>query len=172
MTGEIDIRPLVDADAAALLDLLRLVAGVAGAGLARQPDEFSADYAAAVVRRAAAGVALGAFADGMLVGTIHCARMEPRQFAHVLTDLTVAVSPRVQGAGVGSRLFADLFARVEREMPGIRRVELVCRSGNEAAIRLYARLGFVAEGRFADRVVLPDGQVEDDIAMAKFFRRG
>jgi RimJ/RimL family protein N-acetyltransferase len=32
--------------------------------------------------------------------------------------------------------------------------------------RLYQRLGFVEEGRFRDRIRLPDGTFVDDIAMA------
>jgi ribosomal protein S18 acetylase RimI-like enzyme len=40
------------------------------------------------------------------------------------------------------------------------------RAGNTDAIRLYQRLGFKIEGRFVGRVYLPDGTVEDDIAMA------
>lgn len=167
MTDGIDIRTLQTGDGAAMLALLRQVAAVPGSGLAREPDEFSVAYADAVITRAQSGVALGAFDGDALLGVVHCVRMEPRQFAHVMTDLTVAVSPLAQGRGVGSRLFAALFDTIATEHPGVTRLELVSRSGNEAAIRLYARLGFVEEGRFAGRVVLADGTVEDDIPMAK-----
>jgi len=46
------------------------------------------------------------------------------------------------------------------------KVELLVRATNERAIRLYRALGFVEEGRFRDRVRLPDGTLVDDIAMA------
>ena len=55
-----------------------------------------------------------------------------------------------------------------RKLPGLTRVELFCREGNTRAVRLYQRLGFVIEGRFVRRVVLADGTVEDDLAMARF----
>ena len=41
----------------------------------------------------------------------------------------------------------------------------MAREGNIDAIRLYERLGFVMEGRFVQRVRMPDGRLEDDIAM-------
>jgi putative acetyltransferase len=50
----------------------------------------------------------------------------------------------------------------------LRKVELLVRDSNRDAIRLYQRLGFVEEGRFRDRVRLPDGTFVDDIAMAWF----
>ena len=106
-------------------------------------------------------------------------RRDPRRahaargsFNHVLTDLTVAVHPQAQGRGVGSRLFAALFEAAARLTPPATRIELVARTGNAAAIRLYERLGFRAEGRFVGRVRLPDGSIEDDIPMARITDAG
>jgi putative acetyltransferase len=92
--------------------------------------------------------------------------MAPAQFNHVLTDLTVAVHPDWQGKGLGSLLFQALIAAARDLRPAITRIELMAREGNDGAIRLYQRLGFKIEGRFAGRVHLPDGRIEDDIAMA------
>jgi putative acetyltransferase len=85
----------------------------------------------------------------------------------VLSDLTVAVHPHARGQGLGTRLFQALFDRAARLTPPIERIELAAREGNAAAIRLYERLGFEVEGRFRGRVRLPDGTVEDDVAMAR-----
>jgi ribosomal protein S18 acetylase RimI-like enzyme len=111
------------------------------------------------------GVALTAWIGGALAGEIHASRYTPRQFAHNLTDLTVAVHPDAQGRGVGAALFEALFAEAGKLSPAIERVELLCREGNTGALRLYERLGFVVEGRFPRRVRLKDGTVEDDLAM-------
>lgn len=137
-------------------------------GLARQPDEIDSSTVRPFLERAAKdGVSRAAFAgDGTLVAEIHALRMAPRQFQHVLTDLTLAVHPDWQGRGLGSRLFAQLIAAARGLEPKVTRIELMARAGNAGAIRLYERLGFRIEGRFAARVHLPDGQVEDDIAMA------
>jgi putative acetyltransferase len=86
----------------------------------------------------------------------------------VLTDLTIAVHPRIQGRGAGRLLFESLFAQAALLTPRITRIELVCRSGNVRALRLYESLGFEAEGRFKERVRLADGTLEDDIPMVRW----
>ena len=163
-----NLRAMSLADADAVVALYQAVAAMPGSGLARQRDEISREYITGFLAPALkGGVSLGAFASDALVGEIHATRIGPRQFAHVLTDLTVAVHPDVQGRGVGSRLFGALFESATKLVPRATRIELVARSGNTAALRLYERLGFRAEGRFQGRVRLPDGQIEDDIPMAR-----
>lgn len=150
-----------------VLTLYRRVSAKGG-GLARKPDEISRDYVHKFIERAQAnGITRGVWAaDGDLVAEIHADRMGPRQFQHVLTDLTVAVHPDWQGRGLGSLLFKTLVEAASKLSPTISRVELFVRAGNSDAIRLYQRLGFKIEGRFERRVRLADGTVEDDIAMA------
>ena len=166
--SELELRPTTLADAERLLVLYQTVAATPNSGLARQCDEITRDYVEAFLpQRDTDWVSIGAFLGGTLAGEIHTTRMQPRQFSHVLTDLTIAVHPHAQGRGVGARLFAALFEAASRLTPPVTRIELVARTGNSAAIRLYERLGFRAEGRFHGRVHLPDGTIEDDIPMAK-----
>ena len=160
-----DIRPIEASQAGAVLALYRAAAAGSG-GLARRPDEMDLAYVEGFLAKAhAGGVSLGAWIDGRLAGEIHASRIGPDQFAHVLSDLTVAVDPAWQGKGVGRALFAALFAAARELSPTVTRIELMAREGNIDAIRLYERLGFVIEGRFAQRVRMPDGRLEDDIAM-------
>ncbi|HEY2358633.1 MAG TPA: GNAT family N-acetyltransferase [Phenylobacterium sp.] len=166
MSG-IEVRVSSLADAPAILALHAAAASMGG-GLAREPDEMQLAYIEeALAKSLASGVALTAWADATMAGEIHASRMGPRQFAHNLTDLTVAVHPDVQGRGVGALLFEALFVAATKLTPRIERIELMCREGNLSAVRLYQRLGFVIEGRFQRRVRLKDGTVEDDLAMAK-----
>lgn len=51
------------------------------------------------------------------------------------------------------------------------KIELLVRATNARAIHLYSKLGFIEEGRFRNRVRLPDDEFVDDIAMAWFPRR-
>jgi ribosomal protein S18 acetylase RimI-like enzyme len=166
MSG-VTIRPTTLADAPAIL-ALHIAAASRGGGLAREADEMSLPpIEAALAKALATGVALSAWSGGAIAGEIHASRLGPRQFDNSLTELTVAVHPDFQGQGVGAALFEALFAEA-RKLVGLTRVELMCREGNHRAVRLYQRLGFAIEGRFVRRVVLADGTVEDDLAMAKF----
>jgi RimJ/RimL family protein N-acetyltransferase len=166
MVARLTLRALHLDDAEAVFALYRAVAASPESGLARRPDELSLDYVAGNIAKALnGGVALGAFREGRMVGVIRALPIGPRQFAHVLTDLTVAVDPAAQGQGIGAALFSALFEATTAL--GITRVELMTRSGNGRAIALYEKLGFVREGCFKGRVRLPDGRIEDDIAMAR-----
>jgi putative acetyltransferase len=163
----VSIRPSTLADAPAIL-ALHAAAASRGGGLAREPDEMSLVHIEAALHKAlASGVALCAWVGEALAGEIHASRLGPRQFAHNLMDLTVAVHPQFQGRGIGAQLFEALFAEAARLSPKVERIELMCREGNLGAVQLYQRLGFVIEGRFQRRVRLADGTVEDDLAMAK-----
>lgn len=165
---KICINALASADVLIIADLYRAAAIVPGSGLARAYDEISIEYVQAFVDRAINnGVILGAFIDSDLVGEIHATRLGPRQFDHVLGDLTVAVHPKAQGQGVGSALLNAFFEKARLINPVVTGVELTARSGNTGALRLYERLGFKAEGRLLGRVKLPDGSIEDDIPMAR-----
>jgi putative acetyltransferase len=162
-----DIVPLDAGDAPAILALYRNAAAQPSHGLEREVDEIDLPYIEGFLRSAgASGLCLGLRdGDGALRGEIHASRMGPAQFAHVLADLTIVVDPACQGKGAGAILFAAFIDAVRTGFPAIESVELGVRAGHVRAIALYERLGFVVEGRFARRVRLPDGTVEDDLAM-------
>jgi putative acetyltransferase len=152
-----------------VLGLYRTATAARG-GLARTRAEMDIGYVRGFLTRASAdGLSIGARSQsGVLCGEIHAYRMGPAQFRHVRSDLTVAVHPDWQGHGIGSRLFDELFRHAAGLSPRIERIELMVREGNADAVRLYRRLGFVLEGRFARRVRLPNGATENDLAMARF----
>ncbi len=158
----------LNADATEKVVALYRAAAAARGGLARTPDEIDDAYVRRFLESAArAGVSRAIFAgDGTLIGEIHALRMAPRQFQHVLTDLTVAVHPDWQGKGLGTLLFGQLTEAARALSPPVTRIELFAREGNAGAIRLYQRVGFKIEGRFERRLKLLDGTIEDDIAMA------
>ncbi|KQY29814.1 acetyltransferase [Caulobacter sp. Root487D2Y] len=160
------VRPAVSEDAAGILALHRKVAAKPG-GLARRPDEVTADYVAHAMAVAGdGGVNLVAVdADGTVCGELHVERMKVAIFAHVLTDLTVAVDPDWQGRGVGSALFRALIDIAGTMTPPVGRIELWTGAANLGAQRLYQRLGFKIEGRMTGRGRYPDGSVDDDIVM-------
>ncbi len=163
--ADVLLRPLNQADAPALLALMRRAEG----GLGRLPDEMDLPWIEEALASAlAGGLAIGAWDGAQLIGMIKASRMPSVQFQHVLWDLTVAVDPEAQGRGIGHRLFAELLAKAATLTPKIERVELVVREGLTHAIRLYERVGFRREGRFERRFRLADGTYEADLPMALF----
>ena len=154
-------------DAPALLALYRAVAAIEG-GLARSVDEITPDYIGDFLSASLAhGYSVVArLPDGTLAGEIHAYSMGPQKFAHVLGELTIAVHPAHQGAGVGRALFRRLIDIVAHERPDILRIELAAQESNARAIRFYESLGFVIEGRMTGRVASVGGGYEADIPMA------
>lgn len=160
------IRRALQADAGRVLSLYREVAARPG-GLARTVSEVDEVYVARCMSRAnAGGLQLVLEDGGQLIAEIHAFKVEIACLDHVLSDLTIAVSPRRQGAGIGRYLFATFLRQVCETMPNITRVELIARESNVRAIQCYMSLGFSVEGRLRCRIRKSDGGIEDDIFMA------
>lgn len=159
------IRHAAAADHAAIEALYKRVAAVPD-GLARTPDEVTADYIDGFMMRAAAnGVELIWEEDGRVLGEIHASCPGIAALKHLLTDLTIAVDPGAQGKGVGRALFRALLDHVLTAMPHISRVELFARCSNGRARALYLSLGFKDEGLLKRRVNNSRGEPEDDTLM-------
>ncbi len=86
-------------------------------------------------------------------------------FAHVLTDLTVAVDPDWQGRGVGSALFHALIETARAMTPPVGRIELWTGAANLGPSGCTSGWASRIEGRMIGRGRLPDGAVDDDIVM-------
>lgn len=93
--------------------------------------------------------------------------MELVAISHVFR-LNIVVDPESVGGGVGTALLNSLLTWARGD-PAVRKIELLVRSTNERAIRLYKKFGFVEEGRFKDRVRTKDGGYIDDISMRLLF---
>ena len=146
--------------------LYQRVAAIPG-GIARLEKEANRSYVARFMRSAHdRGLSLVAEdEDGRIVGEIHACSPGLYCFSHVLSDLTIVIDPARQGRGIGRQLFERFLRLVATEMPHIRRVELVARESNQAAIRFYESLGFRQEGRLTGRIQNVDGSIECDIPM-------
>lgn len=161
------IRTAIPADRDKVLALYRDVAAIPG-GLARLADEITDDYInhfmTCAAERGLQYVAVDA--TGRVVGEIHAYSPGQFCFAHVLSDLTVAVHPDHQGQGVGRQLFTRLLDQVSDEWSHILRIELIARQSNAGAICFYRSLGFEVEGELHERIRNLDGTYESDIPMA------
>ncbi len=159
------IRRAASIDREHILALYRAVAAVPD-GIARSPDEVTDAYVDGFMQRAAHdGIELVYEEGGAILGEMHASRVGIASLAHLLTDLTIAVSPAAQGRGIGRALFQEMLREVTHNMPHITRIELFARDSNVRARKLYASLGFVEEGRLRARVNNARGQAETDTIM-------
>ena len=134
-----------------------------------RPDELTrAAFEQKIVELGASGRYIAA-KDGKIIGHALLDPMGLHALAHVFR-LTVVVHPGYPGSGIGTALMRALLDWAERT-PRVGKIELLVRSTNERAIRLYSKLGFVEEGRFKNRIRLPDNTFVDDLAMAWFPKR-
>lgn len=159
---------LTDAIAAARLE--RAVSAVPGL-LVAHPTEVRAAYQRRLIGQARAqnGAYLVAEDGGRLIGIASLRPMDLRAIAHVYRlSITIALTHVAQG--IGTRLMKSLLVRA-KGIRSLRKVELLVRATNARARRLYEKFGFRREGRFRQRVCLPDGTFVDDLSMAWFPRK-
>lgn len=100
------IRPARPDDAIAIHALCCATASAPN-GLARRANEISLEYVRGFLTKAlGGGVALVAVdGKGTVRAELHASRIGPKQFDHVLSDITVAVDPLAQGQGLARALF-------------------------------------------------------------------
>ena len=162
---KIDIRRATTADIDSIFTIM-LRAAAEPIGLARRPEEITREYVAGFVADSLAhGLIMAAHDEGRILGMIQAKTPPPRLFAHVLSDLTIAIDPDAQGQGLGRKLFTAFLDTARAELPHIRRVELFCRPDNPRGYPFYESLGFVIEGRLKNRVQTAEGNLIDDYFM-------
>ncbi len=135
-------------------------------GIARLPEEITDEYISGFLNKSLKdGLILVAESGNDIVGEIHAYRVGIKVFEHVLTDLTIAVSPEHQGKGIGKKLFLSFLETVKTDHHNIARVELIARESNKKAIQFYESIGFIIEGRFEKRIKTTHNTFEADIPM-------
>lgn len=141
-------------------------------GLARTSDEITESYIENFITKSQKdGIQLiitDPNSKNQIIAEIHCYKLEPKVFGHILSDLTIAVDPNNQGLGLGKLIFNSLLDIVLLERKDILRIELIARESNHKAIQFYQKLGFIIEGRFENRIRNENNQFEADIPMAWF----
>jgi len=168
MTDDVTIREATPQDAEQLIAHVHRVAAEPDIDLVLMPGEFKvtveeerkflADHAAA--DNSSVFVAEAA---GRLVGVVVCTGGTRRALRHAAT-LGITVAKDWRGRGVGSRLVARAVEWA-RGTGVVTRIELTVFVRNEAARRVYEKLGFVVEGRRRN-AVCRDGVYFDDFVMA------
>jgi ribosomal protein S18 acetylase RimI-like enzyme len=159
------IRPLGTADAAAF-QALRLEA------LARCPTAFSAareeelPLSLGQVRaRLREETVLGAFVDGELCGMAGFRRPAQAKKRHKGTLWGVYVRPGIRREGLGSALVAAVIAHAQGEVAQLHAAVVTT---NDAARRLYRRLGFIAYGIEPGGLRVGEEDLDQELLVLRF----
>ena len=147
--NQIEIRPAVPDDAAAVLAYLKVVGGESdnltfgpeGPGLSESEER---EYLARAASSDNALVLL-ALCEGVIVGALSFEGGVRARTRHT-GELGISVTRPFTGQGIGGTLLLALIAWAE-EGGVVRKLNLRTRVDNLGAIRLYERLGWVVEGR-------------------------
>jgi len=152
----------------ALLELYKIVAKISD-GIILNEDEIDEDFVNDFLEKSIDnGLILVGMIDGKIVGEIHAYTPNIYAFQHILTDLTIVVSPDNQGQGIGRKLFESFLNTVENNFSHIKRIELYTREYNTKNVKFYESLGFINEGRQKDKIFIKNATFETPIHMAWF----
>ena len=165
------IRQAQPIDAAEIVDYFNVVTNEPDSNLLTSPGEFKltvmeeqkiiSDFAAA-----ANSLFLIAEYEGKIAGVLTCRGGDRRANAHC-TTLGITVAKAYRGCGVGAAIMQHAMDWAQGS-GCIRRMDLYVFSGNQTAIHLYEKFGFVTEGCLR-RAVYRDGEFQDDLLMARLF---
>jgi ribosomal protein S18 acetylase RimI-like enzyme len=152
MTEPITVRRLAPADLAdykALRDTMltehpSAFSSDALEGLSRSPESYRARLG--LERPEGGEFTLGAWSDDRLIGAISCERDPRVKVRHIGHLIGMMVRDEVQGLGMGRSLLDACLAEA-RQASGLEMITLTVTAGNDAAIHLYERAGFVRYGR-------------------------
>ncbi len=163
-----EIRHLTVADAAAYRRIrLHSLQSAPSAFRSSHEDEAKRDLANFVERMqerlSPRNCLLGAFDGAALVGTVGIHASEPKKQAHKPFLTGMFVDQTHQRRGIARQLI-EAAIRVARTFEGVIDVELTVEAGNQGAIALYEKVGFVPWGR-QPRALKIDGKYHDEINM-------
>ncbi|HEX2837304.1 MAG TPA: GNAT family N-acetyltransferase [Phycisphaerales bacterium] len=174
----VTIRSALAEDAAAVIDAAKRIFGQTDMVLT-QPDEFTIsveDEEALLGKRAESATGLYVIAEvsatshgpeGRATKIIAIAGLDPASRRRVMHNVTlgIMVDSVWHKRGVGDAMMAALMGWA-RANSAVRRVQLEVVASNAHAVRLYARHGFVTEGRRRGVFQRQPGVFEDDLIMA------
>jgi ribosomal protein S18 acetylase RimI-like enzyme len=161
------IRPLTATDAPRYRDI-RLE------GLKLNPEAFSSTFAHEnalgldwFAERITRGNIFGGFLGDDLVGVADYRPQEGTKVRHKAGFWGMYVSARARNLGLGQRL---IEAIVDHATGRVEQLQLSVASDNEAAIRLYRKMGFAEYGREM-KALKQDGRYSDETLMVRFLVR-
>jgi RimJ/RimL family protein N-acetyltransferase len=112
-------------------------------------------------------IVLGAEHDKLLIGYAQIHKVsQPRRIG--TAGLAIYLHQDYHGVGLGTEMVGLLLEAAEEH--GVHKVNLETVADNEAAMRLFEKMGFGVEGRIRDSYRGADGRYHDIIAMGKILQ--
>lgn len=163
------LRSAEPSDAAAMIDYLKVTAGETPF-LLRYPDEvnFTEEGERILLQSRSddpSVVMLNAWVGGRLAGNCTLTPKGARRKICHRADVSIALRKAYWGLGLGKALLTRVLA-LAKEL-GYEQVELEVISGNDRALGLYQRLGFVQTGRMPNAFQYDNGTCRDEIQMVR-----
>ncbi len=163
-----NIRKGTIEDLEGVYTLYKKVSKIEG-GIARFEDEVTKEYVEEFMKNSLDdGIFIVAEKDGTIAGEIHGYKIGLRVFDHVLSNITIVVSPDFQREGIGKKIFLKLIEE-GKKIEGVSRMELIARESNKKALKFYESLGFEIEGKMRQKIKNSKDEFEADIIMGIIF---
>lgn len=164
------IRRAEEADAEALLELMRAVTGES-ANLVLEPGEITTTVEREreilrANREADRSLVLLASVDGTLAGTCNFGSAGKRNRTLHRSAMGISVRRAFWGLGIGTALLGEILDAAKSA--GYEQMELEVVSTNAPAIGLYKKLGFEAMGTMPRTLKFQDGTYADFLFMVKY----
>jgi len=154
------IAPLAASDAPQYRALMLHAYAAAADAFTSTPEERAVEPDSWWIKRIAdpqgLSVALGAFHDGALVGTVTIEFSAKPKTSHKAHLIGMFVRESCRGLGAGA-LLVKAALQVARARQGVVVVNLTVTEGNASAIKLYAACGFRSFGVEPKAIATPDG---------------
>jgi RimJ/RimL family protein N-acetyltransferase len=161
----VTVRPARPEDAKGVLDMWRAVVAEGNRVRTEEVRATAAEYRKRFRRPwTPKEASVVAEVDGHIVGLLGISREDHPVNRHIAT-LGLSVMQTERGRGIGSALMAEAVRwAVEHD---VEKLALSVYPGNRAALRLYAKFGFIEEGRLSGHSKKTYGY-EDEIAMGRW----
>ncbi len=108
---------------------------------------------------------VGAFDDDELVGMVGFLKLEKIKLKHKGIIWGMFVKPEMQGRGIGSELMKFTLEKAAK-IQHLQKINLDVNAENQAAIRLYEKMGFISFG-VEKNALLVNNKMYDTILMSK-----
>ncbi len=167
------IRSAIEADATALIEITSEAMADGGFHIT-ESDEFQLTPAQCAEwirshQEAPADLVLVGEVDEVVVGLLNFESNGPRRRLLHSGEFAMSVHADWREQGVGTALIEALLAWAQ-EHPQIERVNLTVLGTNRRAQHVYAKLGFIEEGRRLRALKLGPGHYVDEILMYQFVK--